>query len=448
MPVLPQVAYAVSEQLFAVVPAALCVAACWDLPGASRRALIILLATFACLLVASGVACAALRLPSMTLMLPLCLFAVVALKLLSGLSLGPFAMLVATGGFIETAVSYLAIVVDAFVVGDSLSETYLAWPGMATSWALGVACLLGLWRFFRHRMPELLGSKAAGAQFWRLAWVVPALPCAMFVIFTPLETSTLLVRRVGASAAVAVLSSAVLVALYETLLWRMAHQSAELQLATERLHRAELLATQQRGLERRMAQARAARHDLRHHWQTVAALLEAGDVAGARAYVSDREGDRALVEPLRYCENAAVNAVLGYYLGQAIELGAQVDARVNLPATLPQGDGNAVVVLGNLLENAVLALADVPPAERVIKVRANLLEAGDMLVCVDNACATPVVRAADGSFVSTRHEGPAVGTASVRMTAEALGGEARFECDGPTFRASVLLGVAREGRDG
>lgn len=48
-------------------------------------------------------------------------------------------------------------------------------------------------------------------------------------------------------------------------------------------------------------------------------------------------------------------------------------------------------------------------------------------------------READGSFLSTKHEGAGIGTESVAAIARRLGGVARFEHDDDAFHASVML---------
>lgn len=435
-----QLVWAVSEQLAALGPLLLTCAALWDAPGVRRRGLVGCACAGVAALLGAGVACWALGLPTNSLMLPVIAVLLVPLKLASGTSAGRFAFVVSAAALVASCYTHLAIIADAYAVADTLSELYLAWPGMAVQWALEVASTCVLWRFFRTSIPLLLASKAAGRRFWGTAWLVPALPLALGIVFVPTQTQTLLTSRVGQGAACVVVVLAFLV--FETchLLCKMARGARQAELDAERLRRAEMLAVQQRGLERRMDEARAARHDLRQHWAALGGMLEAGDASGALAYVRRAANSRAVDEPLRWCANPAANAVLAYYLEKAHELGARTDVRVQLPERLPQPTTDVVVVLGNLLENATLALADVPAGTRTLSVRAQLRGDGWLVVAVDNACATPVLRLPDGTFRSTRHEGPALGVESVRMTAEASGGEARFECAGGTFRASVLLG--------
>lgn len=443
-----QLVWALSEQLAALGPLLLACAALWEGPGANRRGLVACASAGMAALLCAGVACWALGLPTNALMLPVIGVLLVPLKLASDTSAGCFAFVVSAASLVASCYTHLAIIADAFAVGDTLSELYLAWPGMAVQWALEAASTCALWRFFRTSIPELLASKAASRRVWATAWLIPALPLALGIVFVPTQTQTLLTSRVGQGAACVVLVLAFLV--FETchLLCKMARGAHQAELDAERLRRAEMLAVQQRGLERRMDEARAARHDLRQHWAALGGMLEAGDAAGALAYVRRAAASRAVDEPLRWCANPAANAVLAYYLAKARELKVRLDVRAQLPPSLPQSTTDVVVVLGNLLENATLALADAPEGTRTLSVRAQLRDDGWLVVAVDNACATPVLAQPDGTFRSTRHEGPALGVESVRMTAEASGGEARFECAGGTFRASVLLGPRGATRGG
>lgn len=432
--------WAVSEQLAALGPLLLTLATLWDGPAANRRALVAGACVGTLALIGAGVACWAWGLRTNALMLPIICALLVPLKMASGLSTGRLAFVVCAAALVASCYTHLAIIVDAYAVADTLSEARLAWPGMATQWALEVASTCVLWRFFRTSLPMLLESKAAGRRFWGSAWLVPALPLALGIAFVPTETQTLLTSRVGLGAACAVAVLAFLVFEACHLLCKMARNARQAELDAERLRRAEMLASQQRGLERRMDEARAARHDMRQHWAALHGLLEAGDTAGALAYVEQAAGARAVDEPLRWCANPAANAVLAHYLGKAYAAGVRLDVHAQLPERMPQTTTDVVVVLGNLLENAVLALEAVPEDGRSLTLRAQLRDDGWLVLAVDNPFATPVMEQPDGTFASTRHEGPALGVESVRMTAQATGGEARFEHAGGVFRASVLLG--------
>ncbi len=62
-----------------------------------------------------------------------------------------------------------------------------------------------------------------------------------------------------------------------------------------------------------------------------------------------------------------------------------------------------------------------------------------LVVTIDNSSPRRPVYQADGGLVSTKREGEATGTESVRAIAQRHGGDARFEWEAGVFRASVVL---------
>ena len=111
-----------------------------------------------------------------------------------------------------------------------------------------------------------------------------------------------------------------------------------------------------------------------------------------------------------------------------------VKAAIPQDAGLP--DTEVSVLLGNLLENALDACRQEESADKRIIVRAGV-EGGALCITVDNTYTGSLKLAEDGQLLSTKHNGPGLGTRSVQSIAQQHGGLCRLEVREGMFCASV-----------
>ena len=452
---LPPAALACSEALVALPAVALCVVACWDQADEGPRAALLraVVPVTAALLVAEGLLCASQQLATGPIvLLDLAVFLPLFWRI-TGLKLGQTAFIVMTNVMLATAITYAAVLVDAYAVGNAISARYLAWPGMLTQWGLMLLAVPLLWHPARHAVPRVLASEAVEPRTWRVLWLMPTLLTVGIQMLRPDYVETVRAHGVAPALGISLFCLSALAILVYVLLWRML-RLYERQLEAERSLRAAQLAQEQVAhMNERIESARRDRHDLRHHVNILRAFLDAGDAAAAQAYLDEFSSGRRLDDaPIRYCENDAASAVLVYYCDAARKLGVHVDVVAQVPARLPQRETDVCAVLSNLLENAVDALRDVAAAggraagggsaggnPLELRIRVEARPAG-LFMTVDNTCLPSTVRQDGERFVSAKPGSHGLGIASVRETARRTGGVARFALDGTTFRASVMLG--------
>ncbi len=446
---LPQWALAVSEAFVALPSIVLCVVCCTGLEEGGRgRLLRASIPIAAALLVAEGLLCSAHNLPTWPLsMLDLLVFLPLYIRI-SGLTPARAAFVVMTNVFVAVDIVYYAAVVDALAVGDELSAVYLAWPGLVTQWLLWAVALPILWHAAKKVMPHSLTSPVVGERAWRTLWVMPTVLTLVVQVLRPGDVWIYGLDRVARDAIVFMSVVSALAVMTYLQLWRLMCL-AERHIQTEReLHRAELAREQVAHLDERIEASRRQRHDLRHHVHALQALLNQGDVAMARSYLTELDDDMRLEEaPIRYCDNPTVNTALVYYCDAARRAGAQVDVAARVPDEPAQRQSDVVSVLSNLLENAVNALCEQAAAGEgplTLRVRIDEQPAG-LYVTVDNTCLPERVHRVGGEFVSAKQGLHGLGLQSVREAARRTGGVTRFELDGSVFRASVLLGTEAGG---
>ena len=445
---LPQWALALSE-LFGCLPAlAFVVRIVWlaNLEGPRRWGVAPLPVASAAILALEAWLCSEARLPTAPLLLLDVALFLPVLTWMTDLDAWRALYLCALATLLTSDLSLPAVLVDAAVAGNNLSELFLAWPGLLVQWALWGLLAPFLWRRACPQLARFLTSQFVTPGNWHTLWMVPVLLSASFSFARPYPSDSPSIRD-------SIIASAILwISLNLLFLLAFRQVASLIQMASHSLRtereqgQTNLQNEQMSHLAERIGEARRQRHDLRHHLNALAVLADKGDLDGMRAYLGElsevvRLGDA----PIEYCENGVLNAALVYFADRARAAGAEVDISTRIPSSLPQRETMVASVLANLLENAVAGIQDfaaVREERPLLRVRAEL-RGRDLFLVIDNSCAPELVRQERGTFRTTKGAHHGLGIASVRAAARESDGVASFEVEGETFRASVMLGGGR-----
>lgn len=185
-------------------------------------------------------------------------------------------------------------------------------------------------------------------------------------------------------------------------------------------------------------EARAIRHNFRHHIAVIDELLNAGKADEAQAYANDLVASSTKKRAELYCENDAVDAIAAHYDSLATTGGVETSWFLEIPQDLPVDETDFCCVLGNLLENAINAAEKCREDNRWIKVKASALPHGVVTVVVQNSFAEEVRLGADGIPVTER-EGHGIGSISVAAIVGKYDGSFKVSTGDDTFSAIVLL---------
>ena len=440
--------YAISEQLCVFPGCVLGYLLAHELVGTSLREAVAGIGAALGISVAAGIVEVVLDLDTRSISVPLSLLYCLYFKRISGLDWRRALLVIALMLFICSYITYWAVVVDAYAVGDTISDMYLAWPGMLTQWGLSAVAVAALWRPFKEKMPVLLSRLPMREDSGRsvsvgTVWVLPATLGVLLLYASPENTSSLFVGRIGAITMAFLAFALFLMVEYFMAIWHIGEYYSALIEVNELSHRVRLNNAYLGYLDERLEETRRISHDLRQFVRVLDDFATRGDLDGFRRYAADISS----VVPetsLRLCQNPSLNAILVFYCDEASHQGINPDVRVEFPEDVPFDDAILSAIVGNLMENAVDALmeqtaAGADPASLLLSVRGSCLPGSPFVFAVDNSVAdAPVVRH-DGTFLSTKHEGKGRGIASVRALAAKWGGSSSFECRDHMFKASVML---------
>ncbi len=184
-------------------------------------------------------------------------------------------------------------------------------------------------------------------------------------------------------------------------------------------------------------EARQARHDMRHQFNQISALAEAGDLENLKSYLA-KTVSRIPNLDMCFCENRAADSVVGYYCAMAKRDEIPFRARLDLPETLPVDEIDMCLVLSNLLENALEASLRTAPGRRQIEITACVHADRILLIEVENAF-DGEINEKNGVFRSSKRRENGIGIQSVTHIAEKTGGTSTFTHQNGTFSAKVML---------
>ncbi len=188
--------------------------------------------------------------------------------------------------------------------------------------------------------------------------------------------------------------------------------------------------------QRYMKQTEKARHDFRQSLRTLAELYDAGDYEAVGRYLHQFVDTMPASEVRFFCNDTALNALLNHYDHLARQERISFSAQVRLPETLPVSDVDLCGMVGNILENAVIACRNA--AEKRIQLTVLTEDAAQLYIVAVNTF-NGAVKQQDGRYLSTSRKGSGVGLSSVVSTAEAYGGVARFSHKGTEFYSNVAI---------
>ena len=183
--------------------------------------------------------------------------------------------------------------------------------------------------------------------------------------------------------------------------------------------------------------ARESAHDLRHHMRTLRAMAEQGNLEQILDYLGQYEPHLREQEVTVFSDHPIADAVLCHYAASARKLRAVYDVRFVVPPNLTFPDDELCILLGNLLENAVEAMARQKSGTRRLYLRGDTLD-GRLRLLMQNSF-DGAVRLHGEYYLSSKRGGAGLGLQSVRTIAEKYGGLADFSSEGTVFSSSVLI---------
>ena len=186
-----------------------------------------------------------------------------------------------------------------------------------------------------------------------------------------------------------------------------------------------------------LEQARRNRHDLRHHNALLMEYLTHEDLAGAKEYLRQYDGELLDAKLTDYCKNPVANTVLRRYARRGSLAGTQFRVCAEIPEELPLSSPEIGVLISNVLENACEACEKSGLPYSFILLTAETEDSRlKMEVCNTVGCKTSFDE--NGMPITTK-DGGGTGTRSIKHIVQKHGGMLNFRQSENTFITQIIL---------
>ena len=186
---------------------------------------------------------------------------------------------------------------------------------------------------------------------------------------------------------------------------------------------------------------RRLRHDMKNHLSSLLGMIDSGSTNDARDYIENLLNDGKLIKTgdISRTGNIVVDSLINYKYSMAKELGIEFTSNVFIPTELPFKNENIVIILGNLLENAIEACVKVDN-NRYIGIEMGY-EKNMLQICIKNSCTGEIKKNSAGDLETTKEdkENHGMGLLSIKMAAKEYDGDVLIKNDENEFTVVVVL---------
>ena len=192
-------------------------------------------------------------------------------------------------------------------------------------------------------------------------------------------------------------------------------------------------------VENMYTKMRGWRHDYRHHIQAMKVHAANGEFGEIVSYLDMLDDDLTNVETVIKTGNRMTDAILNNKLSLAAERQIRVKADAAIPVSLTTSELDLCIVIGNLMDNAMEACMELPPAQRLIRIYMEMK--GNYLYFV-------LTNTAGGkkkqNFRTAKGEGHGLGISRVDAIVKKCGGYVTRASEDGAFSTEILLPQAVE----
>ena len=180
-------------------------------------------------------------------------------------------------------------------------------------------------------------------------------------------------------------------------------------------------------------------HDYKNQIRTIQVLIKEGDPQAA-ATLAERLTESILVEMSAVNTNhPVVNAVLNQKFHLAREQGTSMIFKVGDMSGMRLNEEETVILLSNLLDNAIRECLKVVKAGRKAVIHIKLVqEDGKIILSVKNPVLEKV-KITDGIVLDSNGGMHGIGLSNVKAVVDKYGGDFVISCDSEKFQAVVML---------
>lgn len=181
---------------------------------------------------------------------------------------------------------------------------------------------------------------------------------------------------------------------------------------------------------------RSLKHDMKHHLKMLSDLVSSGDQDVTLKYLSDMGAFMDGTEEFVTSGNERIDSILNYMIEKAQNANIHTSWKVQIPEQLEISTFDINVILSNLLDNALNALADIPNPTLEILMK---YDRGLLCINIQNNCSHRQPTAHNIHSVLEAESEHGYGLKNVQRIVEKYHGSLTTDYENDRFHASVLL---------
>lgn len=273
---------------------------------------------------------------------------------------------------------------------------------------------------------------------WNWVSLVTLIMAGLLLWLTPVDASNVMMGYVRPKSVVIMLLIPLAIWLFYHVAWVTASRLSE---GEELKRENDLLKIEERRhleLLSYIDEARAMRHDFRHHMMIVAELANAGKVDEVATYASRYVDATAAGHARLYCENSTIDAIAAHFDSIADEKNVSIAWMFDIPHDLPIDEIDFCSILSNLVENALTAASACDEGSRWVRVKAGSFPGGTTTLVVENGFMGTIKMGKNGLPQSDRAN-HGIGLSSVAAIAHKHNGSLSIATEGSLFTVTVVL---------
>ena len=185
-------------------------------------------------------------------------------------------------------------------------------------------------------------------------------------------------------------------------------------------------------------------HDFKNHMVCIQGLLETGENEKALKYLKELSGDWGVKDISINTNHAIINSVLRQKYVYAEQKGAQLILNVQNLQKVTVEDEDLVIILANLIDNAIEACERLKLKERRIRLRIQI-EGEELQISTQNPIET-VVKKENGNFITSKknEREHGIGMKNIQRIVEKYNGEEYIQCENGYFTHTIIIEMMGE----
>lgn len=316
----------------------------------------------------------------------------------------------------ETIYSIKTSLVLAVIVG-------LSWPIMA---------------YMLHKKIKPLMSSGINNKIWRSLWLIPAVFCLSYYYNLYSNGGIYLYASKLNNVLFAVLYNFSGIFVVHLVCSLVNESNNAMQLKAEN-YKLSLQSMKYENMQNRMEETRRAKHDMRQTFIVIQSFLQNNNIERLKEYVIQYVESLPMDTVITHSQNDALNALLIYYNVLADK--NNIKFKVSIDGDYESrkiADADTVILMGNLLENAIEACLK-QKKEAYISLHIKNIQ-DSIIITLDNSYQGTLQKNGN-HLVSSKDKHAGIGISSIEKIVGKYNGTVKFDYDDRTFYSSVLLNL-------